>query len=130
MFLYNLRALVWLHPDERHLRVEDLRMGFFQGALLSVPSAALNVETPTVGTVWSLFGLIKLGVVLHLVVPFDQIDSNGILSGEVLLESREEGLSEEETGDPEVWWLAFFNPLIDEVEAFNEIDNVGGERFE
>jgi len=48
-----------------------------------------------------------------------------VLSGEVLLNSSEETLSEEESRDPIAWWLSLINPVIDELKSLNEINDVG-----
>lgn len=130
VFLSNLIPLGWLNPDEWHLGVENLRIRLFKATLFLIPLAAFQVETMNVGTVRSLDSLIEGCVWLHLVLPVNLIDSNGILSCEVLLETSKERLSEEEAGDPEVGRLALVDPLVDFTETLDEVDDVGGERLE
>ena len=121
---------VRLHPDEGHLGEEDLGLGLLKRALFVVPSAPFDEQSIDVGAIGSLLRLVEAAVVLHLVVPIDLIDRDHVLSREVLLETGEERLSEEEAGDPEVGRLALFDPLADEVQSFNEVDNVRGKRLE
>jgi len=74
--------------------------------------------------------MVKLGVLHHHVAPLDLIDCNSVLSGVVLLQASQETLGEEETTDPEVGWLAFFDPLLDEAKTLNKVDDVARERLE
>ena len=77
-----------------------------------IPSGSFNKETVDVCTVGShciLFGRFRE----NLVVPVDLIDGDRVLSGEVLLETGEETLSEEESGDPEVGRFAVVDPPLD-----------------
>jgi len=130
VLLNDVLRLVRLHPDEWHLGEEDLGLRLFESTLLGVPAAALDIKTPDIGAIGSLRRAIELSIVLDHVVPPDQIDSDRVLPGEVLLETRQEGLGEEEARDPEVAWLALINPLVDEIEALHEVDDVGGERLQ
>jgi len=124
VLLHNVNLLVWLHPDVRHLGEESLGDRLFKCALFVIPSTTLNKETINVGAVGSLLCLVKFLFVLHLVVPIDLIDGDCVLSGKVLLQTREERLCEEESRDPEIAWFAFFDPLANEAQSFNKVDNV------
>lgn len=105
-------------------------MRLLKSSLLWVESATLKEETVDIGAIGSFSFLVELGVVLDLVVPADEIDGDGVLPGEVLLQTRQEGLGEEEAGDPEVGRLALVDPLVDEVQAVHEVNDVGSEWLE
>lgn len=88
MLLDNFGA--WLHPDVGHLRVEHLGVRLLKSCLFNVPSATLDVKSVHVRTIGSLLGLVHFAVDLDLVVPLDEIDSDGVLSGIVLLQTGQE----------------------------------------
>ena len=122
----NLRLLGRLKPDLGHLCVEHLRLGLLETALVIIPSTALNIQAIDVGTIFSCLFRFKV-IFLDIVVPLNQIDSNGVLPGEVLFETCEEGLGEEETREPECGRAAFVDPLFHEDKTINHVHNVGGE---
>ena len=119
-----------LHPDEWHLGEEHLRLRLFKSSLLFIPTAAFEEHTVDVGTIWSLSLAIELRINHDFVVPLDLIDGDRVLSGVVLLETSQETLGEEETGDPVVGRLAFLDPLFNEVQTLDEIDNVTRQRLQ
>lgn len=80
----------WLHPDVRHLSVEHLGVRLLKSCLLNVPSAAFDVKSVHERTIWSRLGLVNIAVNLDLVVPLDEIDSDGVLSGVVLFQTGQE----------------------------------------
>lgn len=92
--LDELRA--GLHPDVRHLGEEHLLVRLIKCALFLVPAAAFDVQTEDVSAIRSLGHLIELRFKQNFIVPLDLIDSDGVLSGIVLLQASQETLGEEE----------------------------------
>jgi hypothetical protein len=108
------------------LGVKDLRLALVQHHVVVVPSAALQEETVDIGTIlwlqiWRF--LQKLEVV------GDLIDGDGITTGEVLQDTSQETLSEEETRNPEDCGIADVDPTLEEGESGLEIKDIGAEWF-
>jgi len=99
--------------------------------VIVVPFAALEIET--IGHTTS-FGFLcdirRLQVRLDDVAEGNLVDSNGVLSREVLLCASEESLREEESRHPEACWGAVIIPISQESDSFVAIDNPGCERLE
>ncbi len=57
-------------------------------------------------------GFIVLLILQNLEIEREQIYGNCVFSGEILLHARQEGLREEEPGDPEVWRCVVVIPIL------------------
>lgn len=102
-----------LQPDVWHLGVEHLGLRLFETALLMIPSTTFQVKTMDIGTIGGFCFLGKFGVFQDLVFPTDLIDSDCVLSSEILLKTGKETLGKEESRQPEVGRLARQDPLVD-----------------
>ena len=127
MTLHDVRLLHRLQPEMWHFRVEHLRLGLFETSLVLIPSTTLDKQAIDVGTIFSSLSGTECRIIHDLVVPCNQINGNGVLPGEVLLETSEERLGEEETREPEGNGGSFFNPLLHEDKTFNHVHDVGSE---
>lgn len=96
MLLHDVDRLGWLHPDVGHLGEEDLGLRLFENALFLVKSTTFKEESIYVGSIGGLDVLVQLGFFDALVVPTDQVNGDGVLPREVLLQTRQETLREEE----------------------------------
>lgn len=102
-------------PNAWHLGDQHLWMRLREHALLLVPSAAFNKEAVDEGTVGSWLVHVELALIRDdFKAEVDLVDSDGILSREVLLETSQETLREVEARHPEDCWSALVDPLIDE----------------
>jgi hypothetical protein len=70
-----------------------------------IPSGSFNVETEAIHTInWLLSDVLCLNLIIDFEVIGELINSNGMLSGEVLSSTCEESLWEEESREPEGSW--------------------------
>lgn len=66
----------------------------------------------------------------HMEIESESVDWVFILSSIVLKNTCQEGLSEEETRNPEVGWRAIFNPFLHEFESLDKVVDVASKRFQ
>ena len=117
-----------LDPDHRHLVVQHLGHLLGESAGLAVPARAIHEQAVYVGAV--------LGLLVHIVDGYDleveveQVDGNGVAARVVLLDAGEKGLREVEAGDPERGRLVLVVPLLEEVEALDQVAEVAAERLQ
>ena len=99
--------------------MDHLRVGFADNALLIVPGGALQEEAIEVAAVFRA-GALSHGFICKLedlVGEVDLVDRVLVLPGKVLLDSCQERLGEEETGDPKDVWLSALDPLLEHRQA-------------
>lgn len=94
--------------------------------MLSVPFAAFDEVTVSIGSVFRHFSLL---LVEYLEVKFDFIDSNGVLSGKVLLNTSQETGCEMESWQPVVNRLSFLDPSLEESNPLLQILDVTTQWF-
>jgi hypothetical protein len=107
-----INACFWLlsvslrdEPDQWELHVKLLWLGVIQHVSCLVPSGSFDVETEAIHTInWFLSNILWLNLVIDFEVISELINSNGMLSGEVLSGTCEESLWEEESREPEGSW--------------------------
>lgn len=122
MTVVNVSLLLGDDPDGFHLSEEYLWLRFLECFLLLIPSAAFNEESLDEDAVLCWFAKIVLVFVRNdLEVKVNGIDGDHILSCVVLLGTSQEGLCEIEARDPEYWWCTMVNPVLDELEASQEV---------
>lgn len=82
----------------------------------------------------SIFGLLSHFVVFNFVVDFELegelVNGDLALSGVVLERAREEGLREEEPGDPEGRWSTLVDPTGQEINTVVKVEDPRGERLQ
>lgn len=66
----------------------------------------------------------------YLKVKVQSINWYCILSSIILTDTSKEGLGEEETRKPVIWWFTFVEPELKEVESLQEVVDVAAEWFE
>lgn len=89
-------------PDKWHFSVELLGLRIVQNVGRAVPSSTLHEQSMTVDTIIWLFGDLSESVLIDdLEVELELVDGDNVLTGVVLQGCREEGLREEESGNPE-----------------------------
>ena len=94
---WHFGLLSWLQPDSWHLSEENLIDRLLKDSLLLIPSTTLNEKTIDVSSIlWWGLG-VHLLFINDFEVKFNTIDSDSVLSSEVLLNSSEETLGEEES---------------------------------
>lgn len=80
---------------------------------LVVPSCTFHVHAKDEATILRrLRDGCWVGIVAHLEVVAELVDSDLVLTGVVLKSTREEGLREEESTDPESGWSTVLDPLL------------------
>jgi len=116
--LWLLAVLLRNQPEKRELSVQLLRVRLVKEVNLLVPPGALHVHTVDEATIrrWLVDGRWSC-VIADLEVEGKLIDSDLVLTSEVLQRTREEGLWEEESRDPESVWSTSINPLGQEVDS-------------
>lgn len=91
-------VLHWQEVNHRHLDEELLRLTLLELLLAVVPLAAFQVQAVEIATRFRLLlDILVRHRAHHDMIKADLIDSNCMLSREVLLSTREEGLWEEES---------------------------------
>jgi hypothetical protein len=78
----------------------------------SIPSGTIYVQATDVGTVRGTS--LALADLQHLEFEGEKINGYGVFSGEILFDTRQECLSEIESGDPEHRWLANIVPCLND----------------
>jgi len=77
-----------------------------------VPSGTFEVHTEAENTIlWLLGNFLWINLIVDLEVHVKLINSDDMLSGEVLSSTCEEGLWEEESGEPVSWWVGVCDPF-------------------
>ena len=108
----------------RHSCVEDLRLRLGENLLLRAPAASFKEQAINVGTVLSAcLKVVFLGIGHYFKVEIDLINRYHILSGEVLLDTCQEALSEEETGYPEGLRCTVIDPVLHKLETLDEVND-------
>jgi hypothetical protein len=112
----------------RHVAVELVRQLFVDSLDISVPPGAIQVETIDVNAILWFLGEVHIAFVFinGVEVEHKRVDGYFVLAGVVLFGAGEEGLGEEEPTDPEGTRGSFINPLLDEGQSFNEVNQVAG----
>lgn len=120
MAFWDIISLRGSEPDVGHLGEQNLWMRFREHVLLTVPSATFDIQSPDECTIRShLCHVVLGGIINDFEVEINLIDGNHILSGEVLLETSQETLREEESGDPHLRGSAFFDPVLNKLQPLN-----------
>ena len=87
-----------------------------------VPSGSFEVHSVAEHSVcWLLCDILRVDLVVNLKVIVELIDGDCVLSCVVLQSASEEGLREEETGDPVGSWHTHIDPGGDEVHPFCQV---------
>jgi len=114
--------------DHGELDEKLLGVTFCEHLLFRVPLATFKVDTVGVHTrLWLLTNILPAHVRLNDVREADLIDSDGVLTGEILLRTSEEGLREEEARDPEDVGGALVEPVGQELDTVVAIDDPRGQ---
>ena len=112
------------HPDGGEVREEDLGVRLPKHVVVLVPLAGLDEDSLSVHAV--LGGLLELlRTVLDHKLQVDLVDLHRVPPRVVLLARGEEGLGEEEPGDPEHHRLALVDPVVEELNALLNLLDVG-----
>jgi len=114
---WNVVGFDWLEPEHWAWCVKDLWCRLVEDELLDVPLATFKVHTTYKHTIcWCLNG----GLITDdLEVITEQIDSDSILSGIVLLVGCQETMSKEESSDPKESWEACLQPVLEPVKSLH-----------
>jgi len=127
----QLRRLHRHQPHDGERTQEHLRETLLQYFLLRVPATSFKQDSLDEGAIFGFLGGIDgFEVRDHLEVELDVVDGDLVFTGVVLLDTREEGLSEMESTDPEDGRCAVVNPVLEALKTFNQVLNVGGERLD
>lgn len=111
----------------RTLRVEDLGLALVQHHFLIVPPASLEEQSVDISAVLRF----QIRCFLHeLEIVSDLVDGNRVLSREVLKDTSEETLREEEARNPEDSWIADIYPSLEEGKPSLEISHIRSQRFQ
>lgn len=87
-----------------------------------VPSSTFQEHTIAENTILRLgLYICRLNLIIDLELEAELINGKHILSSIVLFGTGEEGLREEQSGQPESWWHSFGNPFGDEVASFVDV---------
>ena len=98
---------------------------------LTVPSCTFHVHAKDKATILRrLSDGGRIGIVTDLEVVAELVDRDLVLTGVILQRTREEGLGEEETGDPESGWGSRLDPLNQEGDPLVQIVDPRGEWLE
>jgi len=96
--------------------------------VLVVPLAPLEVHSIAVDPVfWLLLDVRGLFIVLYAVLKGKAIYGNEVVTRIILQSRGQEGLGEEEPGDPEDGGRAAFDPICEEVNAVIQVLDPRGE---
>lgn len=113
-----------------HLNEQLFGIGFAEHVSVIIPLATLQVETVRVAaTRWFLLDILNFPIILEFEAKCNLIDCDCVTSGVVLQVSGEEGLREEETGNPKDDWRAAGDPTIKEINSLIAIFNPRGQWF-
>mmetsp|Transcript_14881 Transcript_14881/g.35930 ORF Transcript_14881/g.35930 Transcript_14881/m.35930 type:complete len:525 (+) Transcript_14881:305-1879(+) len=124
-------VLLGLQPHHGEVRVQLLGLGLRQLVLLEVPPRALQKVPRHVAPVLGRRLLARKGLlVLHVEVPHDGVDGDLVLARVVLQSAREERLREEQAADPVHRGRALVDPLVDELDALQQVDDPGRQRLQ
>lgn len=104
--------------NHRHLNEKFLRLTFLEHFRTVVPLTALQVKAVKVAArLRLLFDILVRHRTHHDMSEADLIDSDCMLSREVLLSASEESLREEESRDPEYDWCSIVIPVLQEFDT-------------
>lgn len=110
--------------DERHLNEQLLGVRVGKAVGFEAPLAAFQEHAIYVATVFrSLFDVFVGHVVLDKIVEVNSVDGDVVLSSIVLQSSRQEGLGEEESREPEFDGRASGKPIFQEIDSVIAILN-------
>lgn len=135
---HEVDACLWLgalrlghEVQDRQLNEQFLGLGLGQLVRIVVPLAALEVQSVgDAAALRLLFEVLRLFVIQELETERNLVDSDRVGPCIVLQVACEEGLWEEEPGDPVDDGRAAGDPVVEEVDPGIAVDDPGGEWLE
>jgi len=114
---WNVVCFDWLEPEPWTCCVKDLWCRLSEAEALGVPSATFKVHTSNKHTICWRLNLRFIRILQDLEVITEQIDSDSVLSGIVLLVGCQETMSKEESSDPKDTWETCLQPVLEPVKS-------------